>query len=177
MTAADRFTAADSDRLDLPEGWRAEIIDGALYVSKAPGWNHQGVIVRLLRVVGDWADEDGGAVNAGIGLLHADDDNGIPDVVGISAERLAHGLDAAGHLSQAGPELVIEVVSPGSENGRRVRQAKLTLYSRRGALEYCAPSSLPTICSPVTCWRASPSVWAPAGPEAKRRPWGAPWTN
>ncbi|MBV9895371.1 MAG: Uma2 family endonuclease, partial [Chloroflexi bacterium] len=37
MTTIDRFTTADLDRLELPEGWRAEIIDGALYVSKAPG--------------------------------------------------------------------------------------------------------------------------------------------
>jgi Uma2 family endonuclease len=135
-TTTDRFTTADLDRLDLPEGWRAEIIDGALYVSKAPGWDHQGVIVRLLRVLGGWADKHYGTVNAGIGVIYADDDNVVPDVVWISAERLAKGLDAAGHLTQVGPELVIEVVSPGSENARRDREAKLALYSRRDALEY-----------------------------------------
>jgi Uma2 family endonuclease len=135
-TTTDRFTTADLDRLDLPEGWRAEIIDGALYVSKAPGWDHQGVMVRLLRLLADWADEHGGAVNAGIGVIYADDDNVIPDVVWISAERLAHGLDAAGHLNELGPELVVEVVSPGTENARRDREAKLALYSRRDALEY-----------------------------------------
>jgi Uma2 family endonuclease len=136
ITTIDRFTTADLDRLDLPEGWRAEIIDGALYVSKAPGWDHQGVIVRLLRVLGDWADARGGAVNAGIGVIYADDDNVIPEVVWVSAERLTTGLDAAGHLNQVGPELVIEVVSPGSENARRDRETKLALYSRRDALEY-----------------------------------------
>ncbi|MBV8718178.1 MAG: Uma2 family endonuclease [Chloroflexi bacterium] len=135
-TTTDRFTTADLDRLDLPEGWRAEIIDGALYVSKAPGWDHQGVIVRLLRLLGDWADAHSGAVNAGIGVIYADDDNVIPDVVWISAERLAQGLDAAGHLYELGPELVVEVVSPGTENARRDREAKLALYSRRDALEY-----------------------------------------
>jgi len=135
-TTTDRFTTADLDRLDLPEGWRAEIIDGALYVSKAPGWEHQGVIVRLLRVLGAWADERGGAVNAGIGVIYADDDNVIPDVVWISDGRLAQGLDALGHLHELGPELVVEVVSPGSENARRDRQTKLALYSRRDALEY-----------------------------------------
>jgi Uma2 family endonuclease len=135
-TTTDRFTTADLDRFDLPEGWRAEIIDGALYMSKAPGWDHQGVMVRLLRVLADWADEHGGAVNAGIGVFYADDDNVIPDVVWISDARLARGLDAAGHLNELGPELVIEVVSPGSENARRDREAKLALYSRRDALEY-----------------------------------------
>jgi Uma2 family endonuclease len=136
MTTIDRFTTADLDRLDLPEGWRAEIIDGVLYVSKAPGWDHQDVIVRLLRALGAWADEHGGAVNAGIGVIYAADDTVIPDMVWISAERLAQGLDAAGHLHELGPELVVEVVSPGSENARRDRETKLALYSRRDALEY-----------------------------------------
>ena len=152
-TTTDRFTTTDLDRLDLPEGWRAEIIDGALYVSKAPGWDHQGVIVRLLRVLGAWADERGGAGNAGIGVLYADDDNVIPDVVWISAERLAKGLDAAGHLTQVGPELVIEVVSPGSENARRDREAKLALYSRGATplstgswTQWRAPSTSTTAC-------------------------------
>ena len=32
--------------------------------------------------------------------------------------------------------MVVEVVSPGTENARRDRDAKLALYSRRDALEY-----------------------------------------
>jgi len=135
-TTTDRFTTTDLDRLDLPEGWRAEIIDGALYVSKAPGWDHQAVVVNVLVALRAWADEHTGRVNSGIGVIYADDDNVIPDVVWISTERLAQGLDVAGHLHELGPELVIEVVSPGSENARRDRQAKLALYSRRDALEY-----------------------------------------
>ena len=127
MTTIDRFTTADLDRLELPEGWRAEIIDGVLYVSKASGWDHQGAIVRLLRLLGDWAEAHGGAINAGIGVIYADDDNVIPDLVWISAERLAQGLDAAGHLHEPGPELVVEVVSPGAENARRDRESKLAL--------------------------------------------------
>lgn len=35
-----------------------------------------------------------------------------------------------------GPELAIEVLSPGSANERRDREAKLGLYSRRGVDEY-----------------------------------------
>ena len=135
-TTTDRFTTADLDRLDLPEGWRAEIIDGALYMSKAPGWDHQDVVRRLVLKLSAWADEHRGRVNFGIGVIYADDDNVIPDVVWISAERLARGLDPAGHLNELGPELVVEVVSPGSENARRDREAKLVLYSRRDALEY-----------------------------------------
>jgi Uma2 family endonuclease len=135
-TTTDRFTTADLDCLDLPEGWRAEIVDGALYVSKAPGWDHQTVAGNVFVALRAWAAEHAGRVNWGIGVIYADDDNVVPDVVWISAERLAQALDAAGHLNQVGPELVVEVVSPGSENARRDREAKLALYSRRDALEY-----------------------------------------
>jgi Uma2 family endonuclease len=135
-TTTDRFTTADLDRLDLPEGWRAEIIDGVLYVSKAPGWDHQDVVRRLVLQLSAWVETHTGRVNWGIGIIYADDDNVIPDVVWISAERLAKGLDAAGHLNELGPELVVEVVSPGAENARRDRDTKLALYSRRDALEY-----------------------------------------
>jgi len=135
-TTTDRFTTADLDRLELPESWRAEIIDGALYVSKAPGWDHQAVVANVYVALRAWVAEHAGRVNWGIGVIYADDDNVIPDVVWISAERLAQALDAAGHLNELGPELVVEVVSPGAENARRDRDAKLALYSRRDALEY-----------------------------------------
>lgn len=52
-----------------------------------------------------------------------------------SNERLAILLDEAGHLTAA-PELIIEVLSPGVENERRDREAKLKLYSSRGVREY-----------------------------------------
>ena len=138
MATIDRYTTADLDRLDLPDGWRAEIIDGELYVSKAPSWEHQAVVVSILALLGRWADRQPhlGRVNTGIGVLYADDDNVIPDVVWISHARLDRGLDAAGHLLATGPELAIEVVSPGKENARRDYDLKLALYSRRDALEY-----------------------------------------
>jgi Uma2 family endonuclease len=48
---------------------------------------------------------------------------------------LAGGIDADGHLCVA-PELIVEVLSPGSANERRDRELKLKLYSREGVDEY-----------------------------------------
>jgi Uma2 family endonuclease len=48
---------------------------------------------------------------------------------------LAAALGDDGKLHSA-PDLVVEVLSPGSTNQRRDREAKLKLYSRRGVLEY-----------------------------------------
>jgi Uma2 family endonuclease len=132
----DRFTTADLERLDLPEGWRAEIIDGVLYVSKAPGWDHQAVIAEILIALKAWAETHTGRANWGIGVIYADDDTVIPDVVWVSSERLERGLDSAGHLSGVGPDLVVEVVSPGASNAERDYDKKLALYSRRDAREY-----------------------------------------
>ena len=44
-------------------------------------------------------------------------------------------LNKDGHLTGA-PELVAEVLSPGAEQERRDKEAKLKLYSLRGVQEY-----------------------------------------
>lgn len=69
------------------------------------------------------------------GLVFSDGDDVGPDVVWVSHERMAGAIDKAGHFTRA-PELVVEVLSPGTRNEYRDRQAKLKLYSRRGVSEY-----------------------------------------
>jgi Uma2 family endonuclease len=135
MLTAEKFTSADL--LLLPEdNKRYEIIEGELYVSRSPSYEHQYTCARLCRFLDVWNDRDGaGAVMAAPGLVFADDNDVVPDVVWASRERLAKCLDAAGHLTAA-PELVVEVLSPGKANEERDRQAKLQLYSRRGVGEY-----------------------------------------
>jgi Uma2 family endonuclease len=65
-----------------------------------------------------------------------DDENDVaPDVVWVSRQRLEVLLGDDGHLHGA-PELVVEVLSPGSTNERRDRVAKLKLYAQRGVQEY-----------------------------------------
>ena len=136
MSIAARFTIRDLERLPDVEGIRYEIIDGELYVSKAPGWEHQFTSVKVCQAVQNWSDQSGlGVTLTTPGLVFAEDEDVIPDIVWISLERLAAIVDHAGHLTAA-PELVIEVVSPGRENERRDRQIKLELYARRDAGEY-----------------------------------------
>jgi Uma2 family endonuclease len=76
-----------------------------------------------------------GVVNAAPGLIFAADDDVAPDVIWLSRERRTKVLGADGNL-HAAPELVIEVLSPGSSNERRDREAKRKLYARRGVHEY-----------------------------------------
>jgi Uma2 family endonuclease len=119
----------------LPDdGSRYEIIDGELYVSKQPDWQHQLVCSRLNILLGTWNEHAyAGAVVQVPGIIYAEDTNVVPDVIWISTERLKAVLHPDGKLHNS-PELVIEVLSPSTEN--RDKETKLKLYSRRGVKEY-----------------------------------------
>lgn len=136
MTTGFRFTSKDLDLMPQIEGVRYEIIDGELFVSNAPHWHHQFVATRLARSLVDWDDSSGiGVTLTAPGLVFAEDQDVIPDLIWISHARLRRGLDAAGHFTIE-PEVVVEVLSPGPANERRDREIKLDLYRRRGVDEY-----------------------------------------
>ncbi len=131
-----RWTSSDLERLPYKEGERYEIIDGELYVSKQPHWHHQFACGKLFLYLQNWSDHTGlGQANLAPGVIFSEENDVAPDLVWISNERLAANLDRAGHLHIA-PELIVEVLSPGSANRRRDREIKLGLYSRSGVEEY-----------------------------------------
>jgi Uma2 family endonuclease len=135
MTQSLRWTSADLELLP-DDGKRYEIIDGELYVSKQPHWYHQLVCSELTIPLGNWSHETGaGLVIGAPGVIFADDDDVAPDLVWISRERFAMALEPDGKF-HAAPDIAVEVLSPGSTNERRDREAKLKLYSRRGVREY-----------------------------------------
>lgn len=136
VTQGVRWTSTDIDLLPENEGTRYEIVDGELFVTRAPHWNHQRTCGKIFRELDSWSESsDLGQASITAGVLFSESDNVVPDVVWASHERLAALLDEAGHLTGA-PELVVEVLSPGTENVRRDREAKLKLYASRGVQEY-----------------------------------------
>jgi Uma2 family endonuclease len=131
-----RWTTADLELLDRDEWKRYEIVDGELFVTRAPHWRHQGTGGNICLELQLWSRESGlGQACTTPGIIFTENDNVIPDVVWISNERLAVLLDEEGHLTGA-PELVVEVLSPGKVQEDRDRQAKLKLYSVEGVQEY-----------------------------------------
>lgn len=135
VTAKMRWTTKDLELLP-DDGKRYEIIDGELFVTRAPHWGHQRTCTNIGLELKTWSRKTGlGEVAINPGIIFTDEDNVIPDVVWASKERLAVLLDEAGHLTAA-PELVVEVLSPGANNERRDRDLKLRLYSTRGVQEY-----------------------------------------
>jgi Uma2 family endonuclease len=136
-TMARTVGLALADHEPLPDdGKRYEIIDGELYVSQASDWRHQLMCFELGWSIHRWDPEDRlGLMLLAPGVVFATEDDVAPDVVWISRERLSAVLGADGKL-HAAPDLVMEVLSPGTTNERRDREAKLKLYSRRGVAEY-----------------------------------------
>ncbi len=131
-----RWTTADLEVLEADEWKRYEIIDGELFVTRAPHIKHQGAAGRIYARLLFWSEETGlGEPITTPGIIFTDADNVIPDVVWVSKERLSLIVDHEGHLTAA-PELIVEVLSAGSENERRDREAKLKLYSLKGVQEY-----------------------------------------
>jgi Uma2 family endonuclease len=135
-TSSVRWTTADLELFAGDRTNRYEIIDGELFVTRAPHWKHQAICINVGTVLKLWSDETGlGEAVVTPGIIFSDSDNVIPDVVWASNKRLDLLLDDAGHLTGA-PELVVEVLSLGDKHEKRDRETKLKLYSVQGVQEY-----------------------------------------
>jgi Uma2 family endonuclease len=135
MAKSLRFTTADLENFP-DDGNRYEIIDGELYVSTQPDLRHQTTAGRIFSALDIW--DPGAELGLAIlapGVIFSSEDAVAPDVVWISRARLAATMDSKGHLHIA-PELVVEILSPGSSNEQRDCETKLKLYSLRGVREY-----------------------------------------
>lgn len=131
-----RWTTQDIELLPRNEWTTYEIIDGELFVSRAPHRRHQQVALEICSALNAWSKQTGlGEVVIAPGIILSDADNVIPDAAWVTKERMAVIEDEAGHFKGM-PELLIEVLSPGSDNIRRDREAKLKFYSVQGAQEY-----------------------------------------
>ncbi|NJL01922.1 MAG: Uma2 family endonuclease [Spirulinaceae cyanobacterium SM2_1_0] len=132
-----RWTTRDLEVMPDDGGWkRHEIVDGELYVTRAPHLHHQRAVGKIHRALDQWSDQtQRGQPFVAPGVIFTRHDAVIPDLVWVSQERLAVGLDEAGHLTVA-PELVVEILSPGTANEQRDKEIKLKLYSRHGVQDY-----------------------------------------
>ena len=98
----------------LPDGQRAELIDGQMYMMAPPSRRHQQILLSLGRKIADYIDRKGGSCEVDIApfavFLNADDRNYVePDISVIcdSAKLTDKGCAGA-------PDWIIEIVSPGS---------------------------------------------------------------
>jgi Uma2 family endonuclease len=132
-----RWTTRDLNAMPDDGGWkRHEIIDGELFVTRAPHIRHQGAGGNIHFELESWSRQTQlGKPFQTPGVIFTPNDAVIPDVIWVSQARLENGIDSAGHLTVA-PELIVEVLSTGVLNEQRDREVKLKLYSRYGVQEY-----------------------------------------
>jgi Uma2 family endonuclease len=128
------LTVADLDIMP-DDGNRYEIIEGELFVSRSPSLTHQSVSGNLFHSIKTYLLENPiGEIWATPGVILSVLSGVIPDLVFVSHE-LRNEI-ASGDRITGAPELVIEIVSPGTENERRDRLAKRQLYGKYGVKEY-----------------------------------------
>ena len=122
------------DYWNLPEGHRAELIDGQLYDMAPPSRKHQKIVSELTQSIGYFIKQNKGdcevypapfAVN-----LDADDRDWVePDISVICDKNKLTERGCSG-----APDLIVEVVSPSSR--RMDYSIKNALYSQGGVREY-----------------------------------------
>ena len=131
----EAFTVIDAPREvydRLPEGTRAEFIDGRIYMSPAPLPRHQDVVQNLYRVLFAYAEAHGGYVGvAPYDVAVAPTRNLQPDVFYLAPDQ----LDLIGEKNIEGaPTLVAEVLSTSTTS--HDLRLKRTLYAEASVAEY-----------------------------------------
>ena len=128
------LTIADLD-CTPDDGNKYGLIEGEIYMSRAPSLTHQITLQNFLMSLGSYVIKKPiGVVVPGPGVIFDDFNGVIPDIVFFSNERRAE--IASGDRLNGAPDLVIEIISPGSENERRDRVLKRRLYGRFGVKQY-----------------------------------------
>jgi len=128
------LTVADLDACP-DDSNRYELIEGELFVSRAPGIPHQRVLNNLQMAFGNYLkDNPIGIVVPGAGAIFSDYDAVIPDLAYVSNERW--GQIVSNDKFSAAPDLVVEIMSPGKENRDRDLLVKRQLYAKYGVREY-----------------------------------------
>lgn len=132
LPKAESYTI--DDIYALPEGCRAELIDGQMYNMAAPSFAHQKLVHLFDRVIGNYIDARGGmceVLPAPFAVfLNADDKNYVePDLYVICDHDK---IDERG--CNGAPDWIIEITSPSDP--QRDYGIKLFKYRTAGVREY-----------------------------------------
>lgn len=131
--AQERIYTID-DIYNLPDGQRAELIDGQLYMMAPPSRSHQRIVIELCTIINNYIKANRGNCEVDIApfavFLNEDDRNYVePDISVICDKNKLTDRGCTG-----APDWIIEVVSPGSQ--RMDYMVKLFKYRTAGVHEY-----------------------------------------
>lgn len=122
------------DIYNLPDGERAELVDGQIYFMATPNTSHQRLVSRLNQIIANYIDSNNGDCEVFPApfavFLNVDSVNYVePDISVIcdSSKINDRGCNGA-------PDWIIEIVSPSSQ--RMDYMVKLFKYRTAGVREY-----------------------------------------
>ena len=133
-TLTNEKPATMQDIYDLPEGQRAELIDGRLYMMAPPKRIHQKIIGKLYRIIDNYIEDNNLPCETYIApfgvWLFGDDSTLVEPDISVICD--SSKLDDEG--CKGAPDFIIEILSPSNKYHDCVR--KLKLYCDAGVREY-----------------------------------------
>ena len=134
MALAQEKLYTIDDIYALPDGERAELIDGELYMMTPPGTTHQRIVSFLNRTIGNYIQEQKGDCEIFPApfavFLNNDEYTYVEPDISVVCDKSK--LDEKG--CNGAPDWVIEIVSPSSK--RMDYFIKLSKYQNAGVREY-----------------------------------------
>ena len=118
----------------LPDGQRAELIDGKIYYMAPPSWTHQQISGKLYQTIANYIDSKEGTCQVLAApfavFLNEDDINYFEPDISVICDLSK--LDEKG--CHGAPDWIIEIVSPSSKPRDYVK--KMLKYGTAGVREY-----------------------------------------
>lgn len=134
MTLPQRNIYTTDDIYALPEGQRAELIDGQIYDMAPPNTMHQRIVMNLSRKIANYIESRKGTCEvfpAPFAVFpKKDSKNYVEPDISVICDK--DKLDDRG--CNGAPDWIIEIVSPSSR--KHDYTTKTTLYSETGVREY-----------------------------------------
>lgn len=134
MRAPKQLDYTIDDIYALPDGQRAELIDGKLYMMSPPGLVHQRIVSQLIKHLGNYIDSHHGQCEVFPApfavFLNADSHTYVEPDLSIICDK--NKLNDRG--CNGAPDWIIEVLSPSSQ--RMDCLVKLLKYRDAGVREY-----------------------------------------
>lgn len=118
----------------LPDGERAELIDGQIYMMGTPSRIHQKLVGQLSRIIGNYIESNHGSCEIYPApfavFIKKDDKNCVEPDISVICDK--NKLSDRG--CEGAPDFIIEIVSPSSR--RMDYYKKCALYAESGVREY-----------------------------------------
>ena len=134
MALAQEKLYTVEDIYSLPDGERAELIDGQIYYMAPPNFRHQKLVMELSGTLRDYIRSQGSGcevIPAPFAVfLNADEKTYVEPDISVICDK--NKLNERG--CNGAPDLAIEIVSPSSR--RMDYSTKNALYSDAGVREY-----------------------------------------